>query len=1213
MTQIFKWFLVFVFAFVGLTHISSGQTCTVPQLSIQTYPTGQIVGVYCNAPCQTYRIVEYGPVGFTPGTDSSAGPLGTIVLIPPGVYKDTILGLSPSTYYNIYARKSCASGWSANTTMQSFFCPPNCNLAPQIICDGVNTVPAGSGIGALRVNCNGTLYGPERLFKFTATYSGNHLLIIKKFTYTGNSMAFAFKPLSAGCNNQGWTCIGAGSSLYTSSYLFGPLTAGVTYIILAAPYGGAATPDVDFKIECPGCPDYATTVTATALSPYSALVEWTGYSYAYVEMGPQYFLPGSGQMPGTGAQVKSGDTSTPTVFTGLTEDSFMDAYVRPVCNYPHSLNKVGNTIHIPACPFEDYVGLGQTHPAFSSGPGFNWTYYGWGGCFTPLGGGMETIIKFSPPVTGYYDLQLLNYGTSTTNGLGFKIHDGNCLPSTYSCMTPYYTNINTNYNAKYIQYLEVDSVYDFFVDANTPNQGATLVIQCPIPDSVQARTFINTEIELKWFSYCDSVIIEYGPAGFVPGTGFAPGAGGDTILTVGISNLNITGLPANGHYDIYLRSVCGGTCSPNSIRERINLNTPCLQSVVVNCNGNIGNYWLQAQNGWSTYDCTPQNNNASWDKIVQFVAPDTGMYHLLLLSGGFNCGGTYIYYREEGTACDEVGWNCIGNNYCAPGYFKFGPLSAGKTYYLLFDGPYSTASGTLKTIFLYCAKPCLPPTGLFASNITDTSAVMNASFIDSVGVIYAEYGPTGFTPGTDSLPGSVSSNVIANVNLTDTLWNLSPATTYDVYVRQKCSSEQGFSENRIMTFNTKGSGCNTVGPGWIYSGGDSLCIGSTKVLKAEGIYPSVLVGTTNILWYSDSCFSTPFDTANNVFVSPQVTTTYYAIAYDSCGFTSCVSKTIYVLPVPVVNANVSDTIFCPGDSVIADAGPGFNTYFWSNGATTQIANITYPGNFIVTVSDIAGCYSKDTISVSLLPAPPPEILGDTIGCPPFSTLLDAGIGYSNYLWSTGDTTQIIQTGPIGNYSVSVTHTNGCTANATVEVEEHFPFPVILNAASATDICMGDSVVLIASPGLSDYKWYKNNYLLTGLNTNQCIAYTSGNYRCEIVDTNGCSGISNIIRVRVVCISVGPNHEKQIIESENTVFDCNIWPNPSDNDFKVKFICDSDQMLGLKVYDHFGREVSSVIIQNSYSEFQIQKLPQGLYFVEAKCGVAKRVFKIVQLN
>lgn len=72
MTQIFKWYLVFVFVFVGLTNISSGQTCTVPQLSIQTYPTGQIVGVYCNAPCQTYRIVEYGPVGFTPGTDSSA-------------------------------------------------------------------------------------------------------------------------------------------------------------------------------------------------------------------------------------------------------------------------------------------------------------------------------------------------------------------------------------------------------------------------------------------------------------------------------------------------------------------------------------------------------------------------------------------------------------------------------------------------------------------------------------------------------------------------------------------------------------------------------------------------------------------------------------------------------------------------------------------------------------------------------------------------------------------------------------------------------------------------------------------------------------------------------------------------------------------------------------------------------------------------------------
>jgi hypothetical protein len=47
--------------------------------------------------------------------------------------------------------------------------------------------------------------------------------------------------------------------------------------------------------------------------------------------------------------------------------------------------------------------------------------------------------------------------------------------------------------------------------------------------------------------------------------------------------------------------------------------------------------------------------------------------------------------------------------------------------------------------------------------------------------------------------------------------------------------------------------------------------------------------------------------------------------------------------------------------------------------------------------------------------------------------LDAGAGFSSYLWSTSATSQTINTGVSGVYSVTVTDGNGCTGSDSIVV------------------------------------------------------------------------------------------------------------------------------------------------------------------------------------
>ena len=127
---------------------------------------------------------------------------------------------------------------------------------------------------------------------------------------------------------------------------------------------------------------------------------------------------------------------------------------------------------------------------------------------------------------------------------------------------------------------------------------------------------------------------------------------------------------------------------------------------------------------------------------------------------------------------------------------------------------------------------------------------------------------------------------------------------------------------------------------------------------------------------------------------------------------------------------------CEGDQVTLDAGPGFDIYIWSTGATTQTIPVYVTAEYLVSVNNMCGSTS-DGIIVTFKDQPDVDLGGDTIIPAGASLLLSAGAGQLSYLWSTGATgNQILLPGiadGVYRYWVEVTGHNHCQNSDTIVV------------------------------------------------------------------------------------------------------------------------------------------------------------------------------------
>lgn len=209
-------------------------------------------------------------------------------------------------------------------------------------------------------------------------------------------------------------------------------------------------------------------------------------------------------------------------------------------------------------------------------------------------------------------------------------------------------------------------------------------------------------------------------------------------------------------------------------------------------------------------------------------------------------------------------------------------------------------------------------------------------------------------------------------------------------------------------------------------------------------------------------------------------------------------------PVLTNAPDVSECYGQPANIGIANNGTGGlppYTFSWlpvanltsTTTTNTTVTTVTTTATYTLTMVDQNGCRDADTVTVSVLAAPPVNLGPDTTICGTGITL-DAGNPGSSYLWNTGAGTQTLNVTQSGTYSVSVQFASGCINQDNIVVTITPPPAYTLGPDTST---CGNSVVVDAGSGYVSYSWSSGG-------TSQTETVTSNStLTVTVVDGNGC--------------------------------------------------------------------------------------------------------------
>lgn len=260
---------------------------------------------------------------------------------------------------------------------------------------------------------------------------------------------------------------------------------------------------------------------------------------------------------------------------------------------------------------------------------------------------------------------------------------------------------------------------------------------------------------------------------------------------------------------------------------------------------------------------------------------------------------------------------------------------------------------------------------------------------------------------------------------------------------------------------------------------------------------------------------------------------------------------------------------------------------------------------------ILGCGS-DRIAVNAIVSPVANLGSDLISCGLQNFILDAGNPNSTFLWSTGDSTQIITVGSAGVYSVLVTNASGCTSRDTINI-----FGV--NAADATFTSLQDTnsrfVSFIPNSASGTHEWNFGDFVGTSNLDSPIYNYlNNGIYTVThiITSPDGCKDTATF--VVNVTTPVG------ISNLQESAFSFSVFPNPIKPESKISYELMQSAWVELKIYDVLGRLVLFPI--NAFQKFGKQDylfnsntvtIGKGVYHAQLTINGRSESLKILVLE
>jgi gliding motility-associated-like protein len=239
---------------------------------------------------------------------------------------------------------------------------------------------------------------------------------------------------------------------------------------------------------------------------------------------------------------------------------------------------------------------------------------------------------------------------------------------------------------------------------------------------------------------------------------------------------------------------------------------------------------------------------------------------------------------------------------------------------------------------------------------------------------------------------------------------------------------------------------------------------------------------------------------------------YSVITLDANGCASVSSVTIQDPPPLVLSATASSAT-CFGDcdavstATVSGGTPGYTFNWMPSAQTTPTATALCAGIYTLTITDLNGCTSSTTTSITqpaLLQAntsfTAPSCNGTCDGTATASPI--GGTGVYTYLWAPGgQTTANINNLCPGSYTVTVRDANGCTAIQVVNVLPTSPIALAVASAPANCGFCNGTINITPSGGNGPYSYAWSGGLPAQPNQSGLCA---GIYSVVVTDAFGCS-------------------------------------------------------------------------------------------------------------
>jgi gliding motility-associated-like protein len=250
--------------------------------------------------------------------------------------------------------------------------------------------------------------------------------------------------------------------------------------------------------------------------------------------------------------------------------------------------------------------------------------------------------------------------------------------------------------------------------------------------------------------------------------------------------------------------------------------------------------------------------------------------------------------------------------------------------------------------------------------------------------------------------------------------------------------------------------------------------------------------------------------------------------YTKRSDTATSAYTVNALPPALISG---PTVFCPGATIQLNAPNGYNYQWYGgnvSGQTGQNIVVSQAGSYSVLVTDpTTNCKQTSSAYPVTQFTPSASVVslaanGDSVKCIGMQIDLQVQGNGSSYYWYRdgallSQTSSTIPVVTAGVYTGVVVGGPSCRDSASIQViDVPVPTPVINEGDGV--ICNGESYPLTVSTGGGTVKWYRDNFLLSGVNGSSYSAMDAGSY--QVVEDNGhCTGSSNYVLVEVEKVPV----------------------------------------------------------------------------------------------